>query len=100
MTVSNTVTNQGLGSTIEGSLVGLYLSTDATITTADILIGTQEVGNLASGASSAGNAVVELQTTVPPGTYYLGAIGDYNNRIAETNESNNALIGNSITITP
>lgn len=33
-----------------------------------------------------------------PGTYYVGAIADYNNSRAESNETNNALADNTITV--
>ncbi len=52
-----------------------------------------------------GNIIVSLYrqyktipSTLTPGTYYIGAIVDYRKVIKETNEGNNSLIGNSITI--
>lgn len=89
ITVSYTVKNQGLAATTSGTTVGVYLSTDATITTGDILIGNQVVSSLAAGASLGASA--SMQVNVAPGTYYLGAIADKDNSQQEFNETNNSL---------
>jgi YD repeat-containing protein len=90
LTVTNTVTNQG---TVAAGLfsVRLYLSSDATITTADIVLGTRNVSSLAAGAMSSADTVVTIPGTTTPGNYYIGAIADYTNTIAESNEANNEL---------
>ena len=97
LTVSTTLTNQGAGS-VGTSYTGLYLSTDATITTADIRIGLTSFGNLDSGTSSSGGTSVILSSLLTPGTYYLGAIADYSGSRPETDETNNAKAGNTIAI--
>jgi len=97
ITVANTVKNQGTGAA-GGSSVGLYLSTDAAITTGDTLIGYQSIGSLAAGAASASNTVVTIPASMAAGRYYIGAIADYSNTVAESNETNNALAGNRITL--
>jgi subtilisin family serine protease len=96
--ISDTVTNQGAGQASPFS-VGLYLSTDATVTTADTRVGTRSVNGLEVGASSSGSTSVTLPIGLTPGTYFIGAIADFNDQILEENESNNALTGHTIDIT-
>ncbi len=95
--VSSTVKNQGTGSS-SSFTVGLYASTDAVITTADTRIGTRSVASLAAGASSSATTNVTIPSTAPVGTYYIGAIADYNNTALENNETNNARAGNTIMV--
>jgi Ca2+-binding RTX toxin-like protein len=103
LTVSNLVLNLGAGATGVGfsannvgvvdaaaSTTGVYLSTDATITASDRLVGSSLTPALAAGASDFETASVTLPTNLTAGTYYLGALADYSNAIAEGNEANNA----------
>jgi subtilase family serine protease len=99
ITVSNTVSAAPTGGGASAFSVGIYLSTDNVITTSDILIGGRGIDGLASGASSPADTTVTIPTSVAPGTYYIGAIADSYNSVAESNEANNALAGNQITIT-
>ena len=68
---------------------GIYLSADSTITTGDTLIATYNTPGLAAGASDAENIALAFPTNLTPGTYYLGAITDYDGHITETSEANN-----------
>lgn len=99
ISISSTVRNQGTG-TVSSSTVGLYLSTDATITTSDTRVGTASISSLAPGASSSATKTVSLSASMAPGTYYVGAIADYTNARPESNETNNARTGNAIVVTP
>lgn len=98
MVIANTVSNQGVAKT--GSFtVGLYISSDAAVTTADLRVGTRSVSSLLPGASSSASTAVTLPSSLAAGTYYVGAIADYTNTVtAESNESNNALAGATMTI--
>jgi subtilase family serine protease len=98
ITVSNTVSANASSGNSPGFSIGIYLSTDPTITTSDILIGSRYVSSLAAGASSAANTTITIPASVPGGTYYIGAIADYTNAVKESEESNNSLAGNQITI--
>src|SRR5262249_25668843 len=76
-----------------GSSSAYYLSTDTTITTADMLLATTITGSLAV-VSTAGYyqqhvMSVTMAGNLAPGTYYLGGIADYTNQYSETNETNN-----------
>lgn len=91
--VTTTVSN--LVSTAAGSSfrVGIYLSSDPTVTTGDILIGSRTIASLAGSTSdTAVTSVTVPSASVPAGTYYLGAIADDQGVITESNESNNTAV--------
>ena len=73
LTLSATVSNTGDGESLATTL-RFYRSTDATITTADTVVGTDPVGALAA----AGTISQSISLTAPssPGTYYYGACVD------------------------
>ncbi len=95
--ITTTTKNQGLGS-VSYSTTGIYLSTDQSITTSDIRIGTISVGSLAINQLRTATATLTLPSTLTPGEYYLGAIADYDNKRYESDENNNGLVGNGITV--
>ena len=100
-TIVNTETNNGTtGMTVTSNIVRFYLSTDATITSTDTLIGSRVVsGALAAGAtSSSATTTVTVPATLALGTYFIGAIADATGVQPETNEINNALAGTTITV--
>jgi len=78
-----------------------YLSLDNTITADDIDTGaTCEVASLPPGESVRCNTSIDLPASLAPGTYYLGAVVDDQNTVAERDESNNARAFGPITINP
>jgi hypothetical protein len=94
-----TTTVKNLGGRSEGFHVTFYLSTDPTITSGDVPIGSIYLSALAAGAQrilTAEKAMVPC--TLAPGSYYIGAIADSDNRVVESNEKNNSLVGNPIYI--
>lgn len=97
--ITDTVRNQGSTNAAGSFNVGFYLTTDpAVVTTADILLGSRVVAGLAAGTNNSGSTTVTIPATVQAGIYYLGAIADNSNLIAEADEINNGLVGNPITI--
>lgn len=80
------------------STSGIYLSTDATITTADRLLTTDQVAAILAGGFSTETGNLVLPTDLAPGTYYIGVIADHLNDVGELNETNNASPGKAITI--
>jgi subtilase family serine protease len=80
------------------STSGVYLSTDATITTSDTLLGTDAVAALLAGAARAEGGTFNLPAGLAPGQYYVGVIADYNTKVAELNESNNTASVTRITV--
>jgi uncharacterized repeat protein (TIGR01451 family) len=99
VTLSNIVQNIGTGNPSYFN-VGLYLSTDATITTNDIRVGVQQINGLVPGGSFTGSVVVAISPTTTAGLYYLGAIADFTENIAEANETNNWRVGLQIDVRP
>ena len=107
-TVSVRVRNAGRLSTIIGDednkyvsgafTVGLYISTDAIITTEDIPIADYRFlfGMEADDIVPVEMTVYELfeDLGLTAGTYYLGVIPDINNEVAESNELDNNLHAN------
>jgi Ca2+-binding RTX toxin-like protein len=86
-TVNDSAANAGASTT------GIYLSTDSTITTGDTLLTTVATPALNAGTSDNENAALVLPSNLTPGTYYVGAVTDYNNQVVEGNETNNASSG-------
>ena len=85
------------------STSGIYISTDATITTSDTLLMTVGAGAL-TASGTAGyydhqTITLNLPGSLAPGTYYIGGIADYANGVAESNEANNNYNVKQITVT-
>jgi hypothetical protein len=97
VTVTATVKNQGQASAA-ASILSFYLSTDATITTADTKLSDVSVTSLAANASKALNSYVTLPNSLAAGTYYIGAIADRAAVVTESSETNNWKAGNTIVL--
>jgi hypothetical protein len=86
--------NLGVAATALPHTVGVYLSLDSTITTADTLIGTYNSPPPSwlfySGFSVNNGIYATLPSNLPTGTYYVGLVDDINNQVTESNEANNA----------
>lgn len=95
--ITATVMNQGSGSS-GGFYLSVYLSTDSAIDTYDLPITTKYVGSLGTGEQRTLTLYATIPATLAPGTYYFGVIADTGNRVAESNEGNNSLLGNQISI--
>jgi len=68
---------------------GIYLSTDSTITTGDVELLIYDLPGLSAGGSNNVWKDVVIPADTDPGPYYVGAIADYNDTVAESNEGNN-----------
>ena len=98
LTLDGTIKNQGAAAmTVSSTTVGYYLSVDSAITTADTLLGSQQVDvAIAAGASSTlPSMTVSLPAAVGSGSYFLGAIADSLGQQPESNETNNTTSGAS-----
>lgn len=94
------VTNTDAQNMTAGTNIGFYLSTNATITTADLFLGSDAVPALASGASSTHNFSVDASTLgLPAGTYFIGYLIDYQGNTPESDENDNACSWNAPTVT-
>ena len=96
LAVTYSIRNIGGGASSDGSQSTVYLSTDSTVTSADKALVTVTNIALIPGFTTTVNTSAVL-TGVAPGTYWIGVIADSNNRIVETNETNN--VSNAIQIT-
>ena len=95
--VTATVKNQGSGDS-GGFYTSIYLSADPMINTSDRAITTFYVSPLAAGAQRTYTVKPVIPNTLAPGSYYLGAIADTGKQVGESNENNNSLAGNQISI--
>ncbi|NQT23903.1 T9SS type A sorting domain-containing protein [candidate division KSB1 bacterium] len=86
LTISVQITNDG-ASLAGASTLGYYLSSDATITTSDALLGSDPVSALSSGAISTEDITVDVSAY--SGTFYVGFIIDYLDAVLENNEADN-----------
>jgi hypothetical protein len=71
--IGTTVRNQGTGPS-EATTLRYYRSTDSTITTSDMPVGTDAVSPLSPSATD--RRSIDLQAPEAPGTYYYGACVD------------------------
>jgi subtilase family serine protease len=90
MVVSSTVRN--FGKSPAGAFrIAFYLSTDATLDVADILLGTRQVGGLAADAVSTAPSTLAIPPLTPPFDYYLIAVVDDQQAVVELGEGDNVL---------
>ncbi len=90
--LSATVTNLGDGAVT--STLRYYRSTDATISTSDTEVGTDDVGVLLASGTSAES--ISLKAPLTAGTYYYGACVDV--VAGETNRTNNCSTAAEVTV--
>ncbi len=98
ISISDTIKNQG-GGDAGTSTTKLYLSTNTTWDAGDTYLGSRSVPMLVAGASSAGSTYVTIPSSIATGAYYIIALADDGNAVAETNETNNKKT-KAITIKP
>jgi subtilase family serine protease len=97
--VTDTTTNAG--STDAGlSVTGFYLSSNPSLDSTDILVGTRSVPALAAGGSSTASTSLSIPANTPTGSYYIVANADNGSQIVESVETNNTKNSNAIRIGP
>ncbi|MFT4648379.1 MAG: subtilase family serine protease [Glaciecola sp.] len=95
LSIITTVTNSG-DENAPPFLVGIYLSDDADVTTADLPLVVRSVHTgLNAGFTSVQSAPVLVPASIPAGTYYVGAIVDKDGTVTESNESDNLALSSS-----
>jgi subtilase family serine protease len=92
--ISDTVENRGTASAAAFQ-VGVYLSSDADVTTADKLLGLRPVASLAIGAQSIAADSLTIPSSTLAGTYYVGVIADVGGSVAELDELDNRLVASA-----
>lgn len=83
--------------------VGIYRSTDSTVTTGDTLVAVRSVPSLSAQAYpwevNQGSHTLLFPKSLPTGTYYLAAIADHTDAVTELSESNNTSSPIAVTVT-
>jgi subtilase family serine protease len=85
--VSDTTKNQGAGSSV--STTRFYLSTNATLSSGDIFLGSRAIPALALQEANSGSTTITLPAGTAAGSYYIIAQADGGNVVAELVENNN-----------
>jgi len=67
---------------------GFYASTDGYITTSDYYLGAV-YWNMPSGSNVQSSVTVNVPTSIPSGSYYIGYVVDSNSNVNESDEENN-----------
>lgn len=91
LTVNTTVRNIGVVPATPFR-VGVYLSSNNVISTADTLLASRDVAGLAVGASSTAPVSAAVPAGLGAGTYFVGVVVDDLQSQFELRESNNALL--------
>jgi subtilase family serine protease len=92
-TVPVTTTVRNAGDEDAGQFrMTVYLSRDSMVTDDDISLGSGDVSDLAAGKAREGSASVTIPLNVIPGSYYLIALADSQNKILERNKDNNSKV--------
>jgi subtilase family serine protease len=86
--IADIVKNVGGGSA-GASTVRFYLSTNFTLDAADVALGSRVVPALLPNATSTGTISVAVPTGTPAALYYIIAVADADDTVAETGETNN-----------
>lgn len=93
--IEDQVTNLGLA-TSSTVRVSVYLSSDAAITTNDVLLGFHELSPLSVGVGSSRSLSMPVPGGIAPGSYRVGLWVDDLNTEPELNEGNNLLVAGGL----
>jgi serine protease AprX len=86
--VTDTTANTG-GGDAPPSMTSFYLSTNTTLDSSDILLGSRAVPGLEPGATHTASTTLTLPSALEAKTYYLIAVADGPGEVPETSETNN-----------
>ncbi len=98
ITVTSTTKNQGGGQAAE-STTKFYLSTNKTYGNGDVWLGDRAIGSLDPGKTNAGSTTLTIPAGTAAGSYYILALADGADAVAETIETNN-ITADQIKISP
>jgi subtilase family serine protease len=88
ITVSAITRNQGTVSA-GSTRTRFFLSADTNLGASDLSLGSKVLSSLAAGASASGSATSTIPGGTAPGTWYIIAMADVEQRLGESNERNN-----------
>jgi trimeric autotransporter adhesin len=89
--VANTVKNTG-GGPAGATSVRFYLSSNSTIDSGDILLGSRSVAALEPGVADTHTTALVVPATTPAASYFLIAKADADGALVETQETNNTRV--------
>src|SRR5262245_46050653 len=89
--VSDRTKNQGAAAA-PVSRTDYYLSRDAALDAGDVLLGSRTIPPLNAGADNADTTTVDIPRTTPGGLYFVIVIADGGRAVAESDETNNAVV--------
>ncbi len=92
--------NQGTAVATGDYTIGLYLSTDATLSVDDDYVGQTFTGNTPIGTIADVSETFTVPNDYAAGTYYLILSADIEQLVEEADESNNMTVSNFLTIDP
>jgi subtilase family serine protease len=92
ISVLDTTRNQGSGASA-ASTTRFYLSTNFALDAADPMLAARPVPALTPGASHAATTTMTIPLHTTTGTYYVLAVADADNDVAETSNTNNTRSG-------
>jgi subtilisin family serine protease/subtilase family serine protease len=99
MTVTETTRNQGAAPVPE-TTTAFFLSSNSTYEPTDQFLGSRVAGALGASASSSTSTQVVIPAGTAPGSYYVVAVADAGNVVAESLENNNTRGSSAVRIGP
>ncbi len=94
-----TIDINNIGNASTGSYeVGMYISTDQSYSSNDILAGEIPTGNTGPGTIQNVPAAITVPANLATGQYYLIVVIDHLNSIVESNENNNTLVSSAFQV--
>ncbi|GEM_PF-2697543 len=100
ITITGKIKNQGNRPTTQTFGLALFLSSNGNVDDRDIRMMSQKVDRLAAGSVTSFNFNYLIPETLEPGSYFVLAQIDPEERIFEGDKSNNIYWGNSVTLGP
>ena len=97
--VTDTTTNQG-GGAAAASATSFFLSANAVLDAADVLLGSRAVPPLAAGSADSVSTTLTVPPTTSAGLYFVLAKADAANAVVEAQEANNVRTSTPIRIGP
>src|SRR5947207_75931 len=98
LAINHTVANTG-NAAAGAFTVRFYLSTDTTLDSGDVLLGSRTLTGLAAGASDTLVSTVTLPASVAIGTYRVLVFADALGEVAERDETNNVGVSSALAVT-
>ncbi|NET56476.1 MAG: hypothetical protein F6K47_09985 [Symploca sp. SIO2E6] len=90
LNITYSLKNQG-NANASGNYTKFYLSTDATYSSNDIELGSDDISSLSAGSTLNRSKSLSISSSITAGNYYLLWRADANSNVSESNENNNVV---------